>query len=49
MKDWKDGFDEWLKISCYLAFLWVFIDILPFLPTHIADRIIEAVLSKLGI
>lgn len=48
-EEFKEGFDKWLKISCYLGFAWVFIDILPLLPVHIADRLIEALLGKLGI
>ena len=49
IREFRDGFDKWLKISCYLAFAWIFIDILPYLPQHIADRIIEAILGKLGL
>lgn len=45
----REGFDKWLKISCYLGFVWVFIDILPYLPAHIAERLIEAALGRLGI
>lgn len=48
-KEVKDGFDKWLKISCYLAFIWVGFQLLQFLPVHIADRIIEAFLGKLGL
>jgi len=48
-KEVKDGLDKWIKISCYLGFVWVFIDILPYLPPHLVDRIIEAVLKRLGI
>lgn len=49
---WKEfiaNFEKWLKYTCYLGFVWVFLDILPLLPVHIADRIIEAALRKLGI
>lgn len=49
---WKEfvaNFEKWLKISCYLALGWVFIDILPLLPVHIADRLIEAILRKIGL
>ena len=45
----RQGFDQWLKISCYLAFAWVFLDILPYLPPQLANRIIEALLSKIGL
>ena len=48
-QEFRDGFDKWLKYSCYLAFVWVAIDVLPLLPVSIADRLIEAALSKLGI
>jgi hypothetical protein len=48
-KEAKDGFDKWLKITCYLGFVWVALDILPYLPAHIVDRVIEGVLRKLGI
>lgn len=47
--EFRDGLDKWLKISCYLAFVWVFLDILPYLPNQIVDRIIDAVLRKIGI
>ena len=49
---WREfvaNFEKWLKYTCYLAFVWVFLDILPLLPVHLADRIIEAVLRKIGI
>lgn len=49
---WKEfitNFEKWLKYTCYLMFVWVFLDILPFLPVHIADRIVEAILRRLGI
>lgn len=48
-KEVRDGFDKWLKLTCYIGFIWVFLDILPYLPQHIADRIIEAILRKFGI
>ena len=48
-KEVQDGLDKWLKITCYLAFVWVFVDLLPYLPTYLVDRLIEAVLRKLGI
>jgi hypothetical protein len=48
-KEVKDGFDQWLKISCYLAFIWVGFDLLQYLPVYIAERIIEAALEYLGI
>lgn len=47
--EFRGGFDKWFKLSCYLAFVWVFIDILPYLPRHLADRIIEALLNKIGL
>lgn len=49
---WKEfiaNFEKWLTYTCYLMLAWVFIDILPYLPVHIADRIIEAILRKLGL
>lgn len=48
-KEFLENFDKWLKYNCYLAFVWVGLDVLPLLPTAIADRIIEAILGKLGI
>jgi hypothetical protein len=45
----KDGLDKWLKISCYLAGGWVFVDLLPYLPPKLVDRLFEAVLGRLGI
>jgi hypothetical protein len=45
----RNGFNQWLKISCYLAFFWVFIDLLKYLPPKLVDRIIEGLLGKLGI
>jgi hypothetical protein len=48
-KEVKDGFDKWLKITCYLAFIGVGFHMLQFLPVHIAERIIEAALGYLGI
>ena len=44
-----EGLEQWLKISCYLGFVWVGFYSLRFLPVEIADRIIEAFLEYLGI
>ena len=52
MDAWRtfvDGFEKWLKYTCYLGFVWVFLDILPYLPPKLADRIIEAALGRFGI
>ena len=52
MDQWRqftENLSRWLKITCYLGFVWVFIDILPLLPVHIADRLIEGLLRKLGV
>lgn len=48
-KNVVDGFEQWLKISCYLGFVWVFVDLLPYLPPHLVDRIINGLLSKVGL
>ena len=48
-KEVREGFEKWLRLTCYLGFVWVFLDILPYLPPHIVDRLIEAVLRKFGI
>jgi len=44
-----DGLQEWLKISCYLGFVWVGFQLLQYLPVHIAERIIEKFLKTLGL
>ena len=52
MDPWKEfvqNLERWFQISCYLAFAWVFIDILPYLPVYIVDRIIDGLLSKVGL
>ena len=49
---WKEfiaNLEKWLTYTCYLMLAWVFIDLLPYLPVFIVDRVIEAVLRKLGI
>lgn len=49
---WKvfmDGLDEWIKINCYLASVWVGFQVLQFLPIEIAERVIEAFLEYIGI
>lgn len=48
-KEVKDGFDKWLKLCCYLGFVWIFIDLLPHLPPHLVDRIVNGLLSKIGL
>ena len=48
-KEAKDGFDKWLKINCYLGFVWVGFQVLQFLPVDIANRVIEAFLEYIGI
>lgn len=44
-----EGLDEWLKINCYLAAVWVGFQVLQFLPIEIAERVIEAFLEYIGI
>jgi hypothetical protein len=44
-----EGLDEWLKINCYLASVWVGFQVLQFLPIEIAERVIEAFLEYIGI
>lgn len=49
---WKElieNLQKWLTYSCYLAFIGVGFDLLQYLPVHIANRIIEAFLGKLGV
>lgn len=49
---WKEfitNLEKWLKYTCYLALVGVGFDFLKYLPPHIADRVIDAVLNKLGI
>ena len=48
-KEVKEGFDQWLKITCYLGFVWVGFKVLVFLPPDIANRVIEAFLEYIGI
>jgi hypothetical protein len=48
-KDVLDGLDKWLKLNCYLAGAWVFVDLLPYIPPRIVERVIEGLLSKVGI
>ena len=45
---WKN-LATWMTISCKLWVAWFLFSLLPYLPTELADRIIEAVLGKLGI
>ena len=49
MREFLDNLDKWLKITCYLGFAWVFVDLLPYLPVYIVDRIIDGLLSKVGL
>ena len=49
MREFLENFDKWLKITCYLGFAWVFVDLLPYLPVYIVDRIIDGLLSKVGL
>lgn len=44
-----EGLSEWLKITCYLAFVWVGFKLLQYLPVDIAERIIAKFLEQLGI
>lgn len=45
----REGFDKWVKLCCYVAGAWWLLDMIRYLPPEIADRVIEAVLKKLGI
>jgi hypothetical protein len=48
-KEARDGFDKWLRLCCYLGGVWVFLDILKVLPQEIGDKIVAAILNKLGL
>lgn len=51
-KAWKEflvGFERWLKLTCYLGYAWVFLDILPLLPRDIADRLVSGLLNRVGL
>ncbi len=48
-KIFLDAMDKWLRVVCYLAAAWIGFDILVTLPPELANRIIEAILRRLGI
>lgn len=48
-KEVRDGFDKWLRITVYLGCVWVFLDILKVLPQELGDKIVAALLSKIGL
>lgn len=48
-KEVMDGLDKWFKLNCYLAGVWVLLDVLPYIPPKIVDRIVEGLLAKVGI
>ena len=48
-KEVWDGLDKWFKLNCYLAGIWVLLDVLPYIPPKIVDRIVEGLLSKVGL
>lgn len=45
---WKNVV-TWMTISCKLWVAWWVFSLLPYLPVHIADRIVDFVLGKLGL
>lgn len=49
LKEVREGLDQWLKITCYLMFVYWAVDMLQYLPIYIADKIVEAVLRKVGL
>ena len=49
LKEARDGFDKWVRITCILLVFRIFLDILPHLPTELGNRIVNALLRKLGI
>jgi hypothetical protein len=49
LKEVREGVDQWIKITCYLMFAYVAVDMMQYLPIYIVDRIIEAVLKKVGL
>jgi hypothetical protein len=48
-KQVRDGFDKWIKISCYIACLYWLVGMLPYLPRELADKIVALLLSKIGL
>ena len=48
-KEVQDGLDKWFKLNCYLAGIWVLLNVLPYIPPKIVDRIVEGLLSKVGL
>jgi len=49
LKEAREGFEKWMKLACYVAGFWFLLDIIRYLPTEIADRVIESLLKRLGI
>lgn len=49
LKEMREGFDKWVRLCCAIGVMWIFFNILPHLPTEIGNRIVEAILRKLGV
>jgi hypothetical protein len=47
MKEIIEGFKQWFKVACYVAFAWWFLDFVKSLPEPLAARVMDAALSKL--
>lgn len=49
LKEARDGFEKWIRFCAYVWVIWIFLDVLPHLPTEVGKRIVDAIFKKLGI
>lgn len=49
LKEMRDGFERWIKLCCVIGVLWIILNILPYLPTEIGNRVVDRLLRMFGI
>lgn len=49
LEEIKKGLDKWFKLVFYVGCIWILLDILPHLPDELAIRIIDKLLSTIGL
>jgi hypothetical protein len=49
LKEAREGFEKWIRLVCFMAVIWIILDILPRLPEEIGKRVADKLLGMFGL
>lgn len=49
LKEMREGFEKWMRFTCYMLVLFIILDILPHLPDALGKRIVDKLLGLIGL